>query len=166
MIKSIISLFFLTLSAPVLCQGTAEFLAKATPGFLEIEGKGAEVIGKAVVGKDTMISGTFKVDLRKLSTGIDLRDEHMRDNYLDVKQFPEAVFVLDPVLFAAGTHKKFSGTLTLHGVKKKISGIVDFEPTKANAQFEIDLTAFGIKVPTYKILTVGKEVEIKVGIPI
>lgn len=160
--NSILSSILLFISAVALAKGTVEFVGKATPNFFEFEGTGGEVTGEAKPDKENKISGVFTVDLRKMTTGNGTRDGHMKDKYLEVQKFPEATFTLDPVLFSAGTHKAFTGSLKLHGVEKKISGTVDFESSKATAQFKVDVTAFGIAVPTYTTLTVGKEIDIKV----
>ena len=65
------------------------------------------------------LSGKFEVDLRSLDTGLDLRNEHMRDKYLETDKFPNAVFELDPLEIGS---KTFTGLMTLHGRSKKITG--------------------------------------------
>lgn len=147
-------------------KGTAEFVAKANPGFLEIQGTGAPVESDDFKNTDNKISGTFKVRAGAFDTGIDGRNEHMRDKYLETGKYPDIIFKLDPVLVAAGTNKAFTGKLTLHGVEQKIAGTVVFTSTNAVASFSVDVTSFGIGVPTYKLLTVGKNVDIKVTIPL
>src|SRR5438132_5755067 len=61
------------------------FSGKGPAGF-KIEGKTAELTvkddGKAV---------TFVVPLATLKTGIDLRDRHMREKYLETDKYPNAV---------------------------------------------------------------------------
>lgn len=165
--KNIIGLAFLTVlssQANAAIKGTAEFIAKANPGFLEIEGKGGKVDGsKASVDKNNMISGVFSLAVADFTTGIDQRDHHLRE-YLEATKYPSIEFQLDPISAAGGTKKAFSGKLTLHGVTKPVSGLVDLTVTKANAKFSIDVTQFGIKIPTYKLLTVGKDVDISVTI--
>ena len=41
--------------------------------------------------------GMFVVDVAKFRTGIDLRDEHLRDNFLNTKKYPNATFTLDKI---------------------------------------------------------------------
>jgi polyisoprenoid-binding protein YceI len=142
--------------------GTSEFTAKASPGFLEIEGKGAHVDGsKASIDKNNMLSGTFVVALAEFKTGIAQRDSHMF-GYLETVKYPTAEFQLNPISAVGGIKKAFTGNLTLHGVTKPVSGTVDLSSTRAEAKFSIDVTQFGIKVPTYKLLTVGKDVDVTV----
>lgn len=161
---AILILGLLSTSATATIKGTTEFLAKASPGFLEIEGKGAHVDGsKASIDKNNMLSGTFVVALAEFKTGIAQRDSHMM-GYLEAIKYPTAEFQLNPISAVGGIKKAFTGTLTLHGVTKPVSGTVDLSSTKADAKFSIDVTQFGIKVPTYKLLTVGKDVDVTVSL--
>jgi polyisoprenoid-binding protein YceI len=158
-------IFFIVIAATQLAmiKGTAEFLAKANPGFLEIEGKGGIVESTdAKIGKDGVVSGTFTVQLKDLKTGIEQRDGHMHQDYLESEKYPTAIFKLDPVSMNGGTRKAFKGALTLHGVMREVQGSVEFSSTKAVARFSVDVTKYGIKVPAYKLLTVGKEVDVSV----
>src|SRR3990167_3638739 len=67
-----------------------------------------------VVGRTTKIKGeitiddsldfkklppkvSFEVDLARIDTGIPLRNEHMRDNFLETKKYPKAVFVVQQI---------------------------------------------------------------------
>jgi len=147
-------------------KGAAEFVANANPGFLEINGKGGVVSSDDFSQAGGKISGTFKVKGESFDTGMDTRNEHMRTKYLEVEKYPDIIFKLDPVLIAAGTSKAFTGMLDLHGKKGKVSGIVTFTSANAVASFSVDVTSFGIAVPTYKLLTVAKNVDIKVTIPL
>lgn len=93
-----------------------------------------------VVGRTTKIKGeitiddsldlkklpptvSFEVDLASIDTGIPLRNEHMRDNFLETKQYPKAVFVVkklvpDSVKLQDGKTIKLTGKgdFTVHGV--------------------------------------------------
>lgn len=40
----------------------------------------------------------FDVDLASIDTGIELRNEHMRDNFLETKKFPKASFTLSTLI--------------------------------------------------------------------
>jgi polyisoprenoid-binding protein YceI len=88
------------------------------------------------------LSASITVDLASLDTDIALRDQHMRDQYLETEKHPNAVFTLDEVVSAyttsepdgqgahtavdglqAGveTHVVIKGTLELHGEKHDIT---------------------------------------------
>ncbi len=67
-------------------------------------------------------SASFDVDLASIDTGIPLRNEHMRDNFLETKKYPKANFTVKSVSapqtqLKAG--KKITvqavGTFTIHG---------------------------------------------------
>jgi polyisoprenoid-binding protein YceI len=75
------------------------------------------------------IAAEFDVDLASIDTGITLRNEHMRDNFLETKKFPKATFKLKSISTGAGVLKdgqklnlKATGDLTVHGktVQKEV----------------------------------------------
>jgi polyisoprenoid-binding protein YceI len=67
----------------------------------------------------------FTVDLLKVSTGIDLRDQHMRDNHLHTKDHPTTSFKVKKVIGGGELQDgkplkvKVVGDLDLHGVVKE-----------------------------------------------
>ena len=67
------------------------------------------------------LEATFDVDLASIDTGIPLRNEHMRDNFLHTNKFPKANFKLKslgaPVVLKPGQKTKIQaiGDFTLHG---------------------------------------------------
>src|SRR5436190_9865654 len=85
-----------------------------------------------------LLEGSLAVDLRTLDTGISLRNEHLRENYLEVDKgagYDKAVLSeialkgLNPESpEGKGT---FSGSLALHGAKKMVSGPVEVRKTSA-----------------------------------
>jgi polyisoprenoid-binding protein YceI len=164
MLNFVFIIMLLIASTPAFADGKVEFIIHADPGFLEIEGEGGVVNGKALLGKDSMLSGTFTVDLRKMTTGIDLRDRHMKTKYLETDKFPWAVFILDPIFYEPGKKKKFAGMMTIHGTKKRVEGDAEFTTSQALIAMRLDMKAFGIQTPTYKLLSVGRDVEIKASI--
>ncbi len=88
------------------------------------EAKTGALSGELVVDptKSGAIDGTLAVDLRTLQTGIGLRDNHMREGYLEVQKgdgFEAATLdkiQLDGIDQAVPVGKvSFRGTLSLHG---------------------------------------------------
>ncbi|HEY9677900.1 MAG TPA: YceI family protein [Drouetiella sp.] len=68
------------------------------------------------------VSAQFDVDLASIDTGIALRNEHMRDNFLETKKFPKATFKLKSIASGATTLQdkqkvqlKTVGDFTVHG---------------------------------------------------
>lgn len=75
------------------------------------------------------LSAEFDVDLASIDTGIPLRNEHMRDNFLETKKFPKATFKLKSIASGATVLKdkqrvriEANGDFTVHGktVQKKV----------------------------------------------
>lgn len=120
-------------------------------------------------------AGELVVDLRTLDTGIDLRSEHMRTQYLEVGRGPgfEAAVLSDLALgdvdvdtFRGRT--TFSGNLQLHGAKKAIRGDATIRreggAVRVEASFPIKLADFGIPSPQYLGVGVRSEVQVKVAL--
>ena len=120
-------------------------------------------------------AGELSVSLAMLDTGIDLRNTHLRDNYLEVARGPEfqqavlSGIVLDnPLPDGAGRHETaFSGTLSLHGVQRMVEGEVDLRQRdgrmQVEATFSVSLEAFDIPPPRYLGVGVRDTVEITVS---
>lgn len=150
-------------SAEWVAQGPklASFTAKG-PGGLSIVGTTADVSVKAQ-GDNLAIT----VGLARLKTGIDMRDKHMTEKYLETPKYPTAVLVVPqsnlkvPV---GGTDVK--GKLTLHGRTKDV--LVHYEasgsPKSASIKgtLRINMQEFGIEVPDYLGVTVKPAVDIAV----
>ncbi len=142
--------------------GTALFVsssaAMATPRSFAIDDdKNRDVVSfnsdapiELIVGNTSKITGSisiddstdltkpvqakFDVDLGTIDTGIPLRNEHMRDNFLETKKFPKAEFTLvklvnPPKSLKPGSKVKLNaiGNFSLHG--KTVSKTVPIELT-------------------------------------
>ncbi|MCC6979355.1 MAG: YceI family protein [Candidatus Melainabacteria bacterium] len=77
-------------------------------------------------------TAVFDVDLASIDTGIALRNEHMRDNFLETKKFPKATFTVKNQPGVTGILKdrqkmtiKATGDFALHGITVKKSVPVD-----------------------------------------
>lgn len=101
-----------------------------------IVGRTNNITGKISVDESMDLSkpftATFSVDLASIDTGIPLRNEHMRDNFLETKKFPTATFTVKSQPGVTGVLKdkqkvtiKASGDFALHGVTVKKSVPVD-----------------------------------------
>jgi len=115
------------------------------------------------------LEAEFDVDLSTIDTGIPLRNEHMRDNFLETKNYPKAVFKLKslsaPVVLKPGQKTKVMavGDFTLHGktVSKKVPVFVTYfkkcaateskmpgcDLLQINAQFNVPFADHNIKRP-------------------
>src|SRR4030095_12114989 len=114
----------------------------------------------AGAGGSQGFDGTLVVDLRTLDTGIGLRNEHLRENYLEVGKGPgfdaATLSEIDLDKFdpdAPEGKGSFTGLLTLHGVTKPVTGVVDVRQAGAGlrvqASFPVDLATYSIRTPPY-----------------
>ncbi len=101
-----------------------------------IVGKTNKVSGKISLDETLDLSkpftATFDVDLASIDTGIALRNEHMRDNFLETAKFPKATFTVKNQPGMTGVLKdkqkvsiKANGDFSLHGVTVKKNVPVD-----------------------------------------
>lgn len=121
------------------------------------------------------LAGSVSVDLRSLDTGIELRNEHLRSEYLQVDKgygFDRAVLSdihlgdIDWETFQGRT--KFTGTFFLHGSTKSIAGDAEIlkegSMVRVEAEFPVSLSDYGIAKPQYLGIGVKSEVEAKVSL--
>ena len=147
-------------------EATASFDAKG-PAGMKISGSTPDVS----VGDDGK-TVTVTVALKNLTTGIGLRDTHMRDKYLQVAQFPNAELKVDRATLRFPSGNEISGdakgTMTLHGKSKQ----VDFHytakgpakgPINVSASTQLNIKDFDITVPTYLGVTVKPDITVNVS---
>lgn len=152
-----------------------EFVGIGKPALLKVKGFTKEM--SAVLDlTDGTASGEFKVPLKNLDSGIELRDDHMKNKYLAIGQFPDATLKIDALkidtLKTGSQGEKlrntipFSGAFTLHGVTKQINGDAEIENRSAHytvtAKLNIKLSDYGIEIPRYSGITFADNVDIKV----
>lgn len=148
--------------------GSVEFHAVGRPSALKIVGKGLAATGIIKFVK-TKSSGAATFDLSTLNTGIDLRDKHMKEKYLEVGKFPKATLTLNSLSVSenfTGEKIPFQGMLMLHGVEQPVSGSASLKKTGNQmtvvADFPVQLDAHGITIPSFAGITVAKEVNVTV----
>ncbi|MFM8314272.1 MAG: YceI family protein [Deltaproteobacteria bacterium] len=149
------------------------FIALATPGALKISGKEGDAKGlkTEIYFEQGKLGGTSTLKLDTLTTGIGLRDKHMKENYLEVSKFPETQFTYKKLNLPSqltGEKIPFEGVLKLHGIEKPVSGMVKAakEGSKLSLEheFKIKTGDFGISTPKYMGVTMGEEVVVQVKI--
>jgi polyisoprenoid-binding protein YceI len=149
-----------------------EFVAVGKPAMIKIHGESTSLVG-AVVEKEKNFDGQIKLDLRTLNTGIDLRDKHMKEKYLEVEKFPEAILqVKDLAGIELGKDFKKTVTLSLklHGIEKpvevelemKSSGAKENAKYEGTAKFSIKLSDYSVEIPTYLGIKVADSVNLTV----
>ncbi len=109
------------------------------------------------------------VPLGALTTGIGLRDKHMKE-YLEVQSFPQGELTVarSALKLPSGgaSSGDAKGTMKLHGKTKDVT--VHYTASPSGDGFDvkgathIDMRDFGIKVPSYLGVTVKPDVDIDV----
>jgi polyisoprenoid-binding protein YceI len=120
------------------------------------------------------LDGTLDVDLRTLDTGISLRNDHLRETYLEVGRGPgfdtATLSQIDLQGFrpeAPDGKRSFAGSLTLHGITKTVTGTVDVQQSgtalRAKASFVVHLPDYDIAKPRYLGVGVTDTVRVEVA---
>lgn len=138
-----------------------------------INGSTPKVTGTIVADPANAAASSVEIsaEMTAIDTGIDLRDHHIRDEFVETKKFPRATFrsvsvtlPSTPIAANQPADVTVSGDFTLHGVTKRITTpvrivlIPESDITKstrgpgdwlhATATFPLTLSDFGVKVPT------------------
>lgn len=144
----------------------AGFTGKGPAGF-KLEGKTSEL--RVQENGGTVV---VAVPLGKLETGIALRDKHMREKYLEVARYPEAVLELGRsriTLPADGqtAQGQSTGKMTLHGKSKDVSFTYVIKRAGDTYQVQgtlpLNLKDYDINVPSYLGVTVQPDIETQVS---
>lgn len=158
-------------------KNKVEFLAIGQPSALKINGKPsdgkASLDGKLDITKEGL-SGAASFQLNQLSTGLEMRDTHMKDKYLETATYPvaqlkfKAVPINKEIEKSDYKHKDaFEGELTLHGVTQKVKGTLELTKSESKWKglfhFGILLEDYKIQIPNYLGIKVAKEVKLEVG---
>ena len=149
----------------VTTQGEAKFISRAP--LLEFEGVSDKLQGLIDLDKNLV---DFYIDLETLDTGIELRDKHMRDSYLETATYPFAeftgTFLRLPDATALGTQfVTVTGTFRMHGIDQEITvdGELDFsdpEEVQLHASWTILLSDYDIDIPKAVFYELDNEQEI------
>ncbi len=153
-------------------KGKTQFIAVGRPSALKINGTGIGPAGNLKldkVGEEYVINGEAVMDLSSLDTGIEMRDRHMKEKYLEVEKFKNAKLVFKDVKIPSDKVKKggevdVNAMLDLHGEQKTVPVSMVLEAKdgviKTVAKFKVKLSEFKISIPTFSGVTVADEVTI------
>lgn len=147
---------------PMTVGGSFEARTRSLTGTLSL----------AAAHPDTL-DGELSVELDRLDTGIALRDEHLRDGYLEVGKDPGFVKAVlsgiqlpdaDAETFQGRT--RFSGTFQLHGARRQVLGQAEIRRqgsrVRVEASFPVTLADYGIAKPQYLGVGVKEQVRVEV----
>jgi len=124
---------------------------------LDVDDQGAKIV--------------IKVPLRNLTTGIALRDDHMRNKYLQIGSFPNAELSVDraSIRFPTGdgtSSGDTTGTMAIHGKTKNVSFHYNVARTGGSLHVggttKLDIRDYGIDVPSYLGVTVKPDIDVEV----
>jgi len=135
------------------------------------------------------VSGKFEVDLNTLDTGIGMRNDHMRDNFLETAKYPTASFVFKRFISSEKSSLKpgettkavAEGEFSIHGVTKtyQVPVALFYDQTNeaaasrlggakgdllvVNAEFIVKLADHNIERPQMLFLKLAEEQMISVN---
>jgi polyisoprenoid-binding protein YceI len=139
------------------------------------EAKTTSLSGTLTLGasKPALLKGEISVDLATIDTGIGLRNQHLREKYLEVPRgrgFDKAVLSEVRLDQADGEGFQgktgFAGKLLLHGTSRDVAGTAEIRregsEARVDASFPLTLTDFGIEPPEYLGVGVANKLLVKV----
>jgi polyisoprenoid-binding protein YceI len=171
-------------------EGTIYVLGKK-PQFAVMAAESETDVEK-IIAKTNVIAGFVGIDAAKgtgkvrlaisadqLSTGITLRDEHLRSSgWLDTAQFKTIEFESTKATRKDDKNWTVEGEFTMHGVKKPLTVEVLLRPIPVerikaakwgdtpgiafSTQFKIKLSDFGVKIPEQAIAKVSDELKVAI----
>jgi polyisoprenoid-binding protein YceI len=138
-------------------SGPAGMRINGTTSDLDVDDRGARIV--------------VRVPLANLTTGISLRDRHMRDKYLQVGSYPNAELTVDrsAVRFPpdGGTSSgDATGSMSIHGRSRNVS--FHYTVARNGGQLRVvgttsvDIRDYDIHVPSYLGITVKPNVDVEV----
>lgn len=120
-----------------------------------------KVVGQAVAKGAKFLASNIVVDLTSLSTGISMRDKHLKEK-LQTDKFPTATLVT-----GEGENGKGKGKITIRGITKDIEGSYkDLGDGFAQATFPLKITDFNLEQPKYLGVEVEDQFEVTVTVPV
>lgn len=130
----------------------------------KITGKAAKTRGKVTLSDlsdliRAKITASFEVDLDSITTGIPLRDQHMRDQYLEVSKYPKAVFTFEKIERIQVITKDEKGNTQARSAKGLAPGV----PTTLalTGTFEVHGVKKSIRIPDLKVTYFPESEETK-----
>ena len=149
--------------------GTPRVTFEATGSVLDIEGTGSTV---TITDDGTTL--TFTVPMATVTTDNDLRDDHMRNKYVEIATFPNVTLSFPkanlklPAKSGEKLSTSVSGTFTAHGVSQPASIAYTAKrgatSTKIEAKFGFDVSKHGIEIPNYLGVTVEPAMKATVNL--
>ena len=147
-------------------NGKAEFTSRAP--MLTFSGVSEQLNGLINLEQNIL---DFYLDLETLDTGIRLRNKHMRDSYLETKEFPFAEFrgqLRELPDFTSGDTASVIavGRFKIHGIEREIEvpGVLirTSQGLLLSAEWKIELPDYEISVPKVVFYELSETQEIQI----
>lgn len=155
-------------------RATSNFVAIGNPTAIRIRGTMEKPKGR-ILADASGLSGAITVAVASFDTGISLRNQHMKEKYLEASKHPEVTFTptridsLDGILkdpAFTGKGLAVEGRMKIHGVEKPVKGQAAItrkgDSVTGTFQLKLNIRDFEIDVPTFAGVTVANEVEVTV----
>lgn len=101
------------------------------------------------------------IPLTTLTSGIQVRDDHMKNKYLEVQKYPNA-----EIVSATGKDGKGSGQLKVKDMVKPVSGTYKIEGNNVHVVFPVKISDYKFEHIRYMGVGVKDEVQIDALIPL
>ena len=163
-----------SLGTPIAAWGQFSHAQASSVRYTAVGPAGLKIVGKtgelAVTESKRQLS--IRVPLRHLETGIDLRDRHMKEKYLQVSKYPLATLTVDRSALkfpqdATASEGVTNGKVQLHGRSRILPfhyRLVRKGPkVEAGGALHLNMSDFGIEVPSYLGVGVEPEVDVEVA---
>jgi polyisoprenoid-binding protein YceI len=173
-------------------KNVVQFISNAT--LERVVGRTDAISGSAVLNLDDVAATTkasFEVDLRTVDTGIAMRNQDMRTNYLETDEYPKATFTLTKIVSAdppsltpeQTVNIVAEGLFTIHGVTKtyQIPIALTYTPSASSseaverlyggpgdlvnvtAEWSVRLADHGIIRPSFLFMRLAEEQRVSVA---
>ena len=120
------------------------------------------VSGNAVVNEAGGVEASnIKVAVKTLKTGINLRDQHLINKYLEADKYPDVILKI-----GKGAGGKGEAILVVKGKEGKVSGTYGTNANFLKAEFTLKLSDFGIIDVSYKGVGVEEEIKVVAIVPL
>ena len=153
-------------------QGSeVQFVAKITGS--SFRAGSSDVVGTVELDEagTRLVSASFRVKADSLDTGVALRNQHMNENYLEVKQFPWITFEASDqgVTSGVGESSEVLGYWLLHGVRREATlKLVVKRRSETElvlgAVFPLNILDYNIKQPRFTVVKMKPVVKVKVNL--
>jgi polyisoprenoid-binding protein YceI len=148
-----------------------DFTATSNLKALTVQGRSESVRGSGIIQYvgDKVIVQTFEasVAVDSLSTGMDLRDRHMRERiFTDASgKLPDVTFKASNVTCAKSGPCDVSGSLSIRGLERpaKASLRLD-EGGLGRAELAVNLSSYGIELPSHLGVKIADQVKVKIDL--